>query len=235
MEKGDHIRVFRGFYCHHGICVGDNQVIHFGRGLADPANAKVELVSAEIFSNGCSIEVVNSQTCFSADEIVARATSRLGESNYDLFENNCEHFVVWCRTNESHSAQIATTETIARQSAAVAIKPALKRFLARRFAIVSSGGAAIKLASRTTGVAILGDATQAAAELVAMSVGKTRHASRRIGLQTGAATSAVAGLAIGGPLGGATSLGIWLAGQFFADQTIGQAKRLFRNVATSSA
>ena len=26
---GDHIRVNRGLYCHHGIYVSDNEVIHF--------------------------------------------------------------------------------------------------------------------------------------------------------------------------------------------------------------
>ena len=227
MNKGDHLRVRMGFYRHHGIYIGNDQVIHFGRGLSDLPNAKVEIVSKEIFSDGRPIEIVNSQTNFSADEIVTRAISRLGESQYDLFENNCEHFVLWCRTSEHHSTQIATTETVARQSTAVAVKPALRRILVSRLATASTGKTIVKLASRTTGVAILGDATQAAAELAAMSNGKTKQDARKIGLRTGAATSAAAGLVVGGPLGGAASLGIWLAAQLIADQTVEQSKKVF--------
>jgi hypothetical protein len=234
MKKGDHLRVFRGYYCHHGIYVGDDQVIHYGRGLADLANAKVEMVSTRVFSNNSPIEILDSASNFSADEIVARAKSRLGESSYDLFQNNCEHFVSWCRTAESHSNQIATTETIARQSAAAAVKPAMKRLLANRIAKASTGVVAIKLASRTTGVAILGDATQAVAELTAMSLGQSKQDARVIGLGAGAATSVVAGLAIGGPVGGAASLGIWLTAQLIADQAVAQSKRIFNGIVAPS-
>ena len=38
--------------------------------------------------------------------VVQRALSRLGEADYDLFENNCEHFAVWCKTGRSHSTQV---------------------------------------------------------------------------------------------------------------------------------
>lgn len=37
-------------------------------------------------------------------EIIDRARSRIGENNYRLIFNNCEHFALWCATgiNESH-------------------------------------------------------------------------------------------------------------------------------------
>jgi len=41
----------------------------------------------------------------SADAVVERAESRLGEWSYDLFVNNCEHFAVWCKTGVSRSRQ----------------------------------------------------------------------------------------------------------------------------------
>ncbi len=43
---------------------------------------------------------------YSADEIVSRARSRLGEDSYSLVFNNCEHFAIWCATNVKESQQI---------------------------------------------------------------------------------------------------------------------------------
>ena len=45
-------------------------------------------------------------TRYSADEIVSRARSKLGEDSYSLLFNNCEHFAIWCATNVKESQQI---------------------------------------------------------------------------------------------------------------------------------
>ena len=37
---------------------------------------------------------------------VARAKRRIGERSYDLLENNCEHFALWCKTGISESKQV---------------------------------------------------------------------------------------------------------------------------------
>ena len=39
-----------------------------------------------------------------------RACSRLGEHEYDLIFNNCEHFAIWCRTNVAESKQTKRVE-----------------------------------------------------------------------------------------------------------------------------
>ena len=39
-------------------------------------------------------------------EIVRRARSRIGENDYRLLTNNCEHFCNWCLNGVSHSAQV---------------------------------------------------------------------------------------------------------------------------------
>ena len=44
---------------------------------------------------------------YSADETIRRARSRLGEEAYNLFENNCEHFAIWCKTGVSESYQVS--------------------------------------------------------------------------------------------------------------------------------
>jgi hypothetical protein len=43
---------------------------------------------------------------FSADAVIARAESRLGERRFDLVLNNCEHFASWCKTGLSESRQV---------------------------------------------------------------------------------------------------------------------------------
>ena len=43
---------------------------------------------------------------YTPEETVERARSRLGERNYNLIFNNCEHFAVWCKTNISESYQV---------------------------------------------------------------------------------------------------------------------------------
>ena len=43
---------------------------------------------------------------FTPEEVVERAQSRMGERNYNLLVNNCEHFAVWCKTGISDSKQV---------------------------------------------------------------------------------------------------------------------------------
>lgn len=43
---------------------------------------------------------------YSPEETVQRARSRLGEKEYNLLLNNCEHFAIWCKTGLSKSYQI---------------------------------------------------------------------------------------------------------------------------------
>ncbi len=43
---------------------------------------------------------------YTPEETIARAKSRLGESDYHLIVNNCEHFAIWCKTGISESHQI---------------------------------------------------------------------------------------------------------------------------------
>ena len=54
---------------------------------------------------------------------------------------------------------------------------------------VAASKLSLKLSTRASGAAILGDAAQLAAEMIASSVDKEKAKARRIGLGTGAATS----------------------------------------------
>jgi hypothetical protein len=67
----------------------------------------VEEVSLTEFAHGRTVWVqMHLSPRFTPEEIVARAKSRLGEDDYRIASNNCEHFCQWCVQGESRSRQI---------------------------------------------------------------------------------------------------------------------------------
>ena len=106
LKIGVHLKSSRGIYSHHGIYIGNNEVIHYS-GFSDKYSAgRIEKVSLAEFSStrGCEI-IQHKNTKYSLLEIVNRAKSRLGEDAYQLITNNCEHFVNWCIEGEHSSKQ----------------------------------------------------------------------------------------------------------------------------------
>ena len=103
MAKGDHLYV-EGLVDHHGIDCGDGTVIHYEASFIGGAR-RITRVSKGRFSEGRTIRVKNYPKNYSRDEIVRGAKERLGEARYDLYQNNCEHFVYWCTTGKSRCYQ----------------------------------------------------------------------------------------------------------------------------------
>ena len=107
MSTGDHLRVARRFYWHHGIDMGDGTVVHAsgepGRGKLD---AEVRRTSVEDFLRGGVVEIFNAAERWSVDEIAARAVAALGGRDYSLVFNNCEHFARWCESGARSSRQV---------------------------------------------------------------------------------------------------------------------------------
>ena len=109
MAKGDRIYAERnlfqldGLYQHHGIDCGDGTVIHYRK----PSEI-IERTSLATFSRGNPVYVAKYSDGFGfvPDVVVERAKSRLGEREYNLLFNNCEHFVNWCKTGISQSQQV---------------------------------------------------------------------------------------------------------------------------------
>ncbi|MGX1902389.1 lecithin retinol acyltransferase family protein [Thermolongibacillus altinsuensis] len=99
LELADHLIAKRIGYTHHGLYIGNNQVIHYSEG-------EVRLDSLEDFKKGCEIRVVDSVATYPKEEIIIRAFSRLGEKRYDLIFNNYEHFVNWCRSSSKMTDSI---------------------------------------------------------------------------------------------------------------------------------
>ena len=95
----DHLFVRAGLITHHGIYVGGNEVIHYSPDCK--GKIKIHRVSLEKFADGREIRCLSeaeSPLKYSRQEAVRRAFHRVDEQDYDLFGNNCENFVRWCRS-----------------------------------------------------------------------------------------------------------------------------------------
>lgn len=112
---GDHIKVDRGMYSHHGIYVSDDCVIQFASLIpgheTDPESASICDTSLETFLKGGTLLV----RTYSDDElkkkrspleIVEYAKSKYGTKGYNIISNNCEHFANECVFGEKKSEQV---------------------------------------------------------------------------------------------------------------------------------
>ena len=104
MAAADHLQVPRqhGLFNHHGIDLGDGTVAHYLEGR------EILRSPLEEFSRGQPLSVVpyQAEQCSPAGVTLRRAMGRLGEQNYNLLFNNCEHFAHWCKTGRHRSAQV---------------------------------------------------------------------------------------------------------------------------------
>ncbi len=113
-QRGDHLRVHRGFYWHHGIYVSDDRVVEFGGGsLLSKARTAIRPVTLRQFVGSDRAEVVTHPQQFlfglgvglpdalSPGEIVHRAewlADNCPADRYHLVGSNCEHVANWCVT-----------------------------------------------------------------------------------------------------------------------------------------
>lgn len=114
ITEGSHIFYDCGSYLHHGIYCGDitynnrnykNVVINFEGKFK---SGKIKGISFDKFAKNRDIYVMKYKTgtCYSDQRVVQNAISRLGEPDYNLFGNNCEHFAHWCKTGKKVSSQV---------------------------------------------------------------------------------------------------------------------------------
>lgn len=102
--RGDHVYVRRRTYSHHGIDCGDGTVIHYVRQRR--ATRWIERTSWEEFARDDRVRVRTYRSRLPADDVVRNAESRLGESDYHLVRNNCEHLATWSSTGSPGSSQV---------------------------------------------------------------------------------------------------------------------------------
>ncbi len=120
---GDVIRTKVRFYHHYGIYVADDRVIQFG--MPDNTGTPNEQICVLVtdvytFLNGGSLEVgepdrEERKKMRSAQQAVAHAESRLGETGYDILHNNCEHFVNDCVFGEPTSGWLEAARAKLRE------------------------------------------------------------------------------------------------------------------------
>ena len=121
-RKGDHIYVhrlhskviqlvlrWRG-YTHHGIYIGNGEVVHFSGLSSDYSKGSIRRVKFEQFAGGFPVYRWDYNfyrgEIHSPDEIVARAQSQIGMRDYNVVVKNCENFANWCVTGRSISRQV---------------------------------------------------------------------------------------------------------------------------------
>ena len=102
MAAADHLQVPRqhGLFHHHGIDLGDGTVAHYLEGR------EILRSSTDDFSQGQPLTVIAHADASPPRVTLQRAMSRIGEQNYNLLFNNCEHFATWCKTGRHRSGQI---------------------------------------------------------------------------------------------------------------------------------
>jgi len=115
LKPGDIIwanRMAKGLpYNHCGVYIGNDKVIHFAAPTGSEIsmeNAVVHETTLEHFKDNCTLKIISfpkKVRCFSGEKTVERARSRIGEKGYNFLTNNCDHFVIWCKTGKHSSLQ----------------------------------------------------------------------------------------------------------------------------------
>ena len=102
MAAADHLEVPRqhGLFNHHGIDLGDGTVAHYLEGREILRSPLAE------FSQGQPLRVISHAEASPVGVTLRRAMGRLGEQDYNLLFNNCEHFATWCKTGRHRSEQV---------------------------------------------------------------------------------------------------------------------------------
>ncbi|GMS81238.1 hypothetical protein PENTCL1PPCAC_30323, partial [Pristionchus entomophagus] len=117
--------IYQHWAVYMGIVNGVHKVIHysndalndsarrFGISIEISGNVEVQWATLEQVANGCAVRKNNShdnkQEPRSPEEIIEMAKQKLGESEYNLVTNNCEHFANYCRYGRKRSGQVQTT------------------------------------------------------------------------------------------------------------------------------
>lgn len=182
LTPGMHVVAHRIGYQHHGIYIGEGKVIAY---LLDTG---VTVCSWEQFVDGDSVTVYEHDDAqYSADEIVQRALSRVGEDDYNLVFNNCEHFANWCITGNAKSYQVreatvtaaalATATALAIRHAHTAVRVGSAAFSAARAAIAAGSavgaGSAAATATATATSGFVGGAAATGIAAAALPVAAT--------------------------------------------------------------
>jgi hypothetical protein len=114
-KRGDHIRVSRMIYYHHGVYISDDEVIHFtgqdSDNVLEWSQNEVIRTGLDSFLRGGGLEVKEYSEdelddLYPVEHIVHYARGCLGDRGYNLIINNCEHFANMCTCGRYRSKQV---------------------------------------------------------------------------------------------------------------------------------
>ena len=117
LKVGDHICWHRPCAIwHHAIVTALNPIMVIqtdGKCVTETALSDVHCHSKCCkFKKRCckfcdNLYRINYEDCYKADYTVLRARKRLGEKEYNILDQNCEHFSSWCKTGSPKSSQVS--------------------------------------------------------------------------------------------------------------------------------
>src|SRR5918992_1552874 len=112
MARGDHLEVNRGGFYHHGIDLGNGEVVHFtGEPLFGKADASVEREPiTKLARRGTARLVAYPGSTLHPDHtcLIALGHWQARKKGYRLFTNNCEHLATYCKVGYASSSQVKT-------------------------------------------------------------------------------------------------------------------------------
>lgn len=115
LMPGDHIRVNRGHYYHHGVFIGNGEVVHYtgesNDSIENPDLVKVKKTSIEFFAQNSIVEVASLsllEKLFSRNKKsrILIAINSIGMGDYDFYNNNCETFANKCCYKKQMTSQV---------------------------------------------------------------------------------------------------------------------------------
>ena len=181
MKNGDHLVVGRTAYTHHGIYIGNGTVIHYSD------DNGVEAISLDQFKQGKQVCVRHyDKSNYSPTKRVKRAKSRLGENEYCLVTNNCEHLATWVASDKHESKQVTNVASSVTTGVAV--------YVARRVAIseVSKEAAKYVVTQAASKALVSATANVAARTALTAAAGSSTAGTITAGLTSSAVTGATA-------------------------------------------
>ena len=115
---GDHLWVHKRGYTHHGLYLGENDqgeplVAHYAGWVDRFEGGPLEITDLDLFSGGKTIHVREyPDRQYSREDSVLRVLNRLGEEEYDVHTNNCEHLCHWAIMGDHRSKQVEWVHTL---------------------------------------------------------------------------------------------------------------------------
>ena len=116
----------RNLYQHYGVYAGYHKIIHYIKGDS-PLDGRIAETSIEEFCDGDTLYIAEDDkllsifqdadvtaTFYGPRKTVQRARSMIGKGDYNLFDHNCEHFAIWCKTGLLESTQLSLEGMAAR-------------------------------------------------------------------------------------------------------------------------